>query len=175
MMGGSLRPSFQPFRWLGLLCGIIYYPHERLHYEAIKPWCSDPMISYNVPREKWGHPYVPVPAQVSGSVPHETPAYKVRIAAIAPLLFFAPLLFAAQEFSPLVPLTPFWFIQSSLVAIWAAPSGMDLHTLFNPQVAMEAGYFGAGEAEVGIRWEAFAVLIGVCLLVSGMLYPFLFG
>lgn len=142
-----------------------YLPHEAAHYIAIWPWSPDPELNLSVPRENWSHPYIPAMGEVKGTIPKGTQKLKVRFAALAPTILYGICGTVALQL-PFFKLGSVEYFLTWLAFSFAMlPSGTDLHTAVHPEAPIEAGYFGAENSGAGFKWDVYAVLLAILVIV----------
>lgn len=153
--------------------GILYAPHELAHYLVISRFSPDAVFQVTVPRRDWSHPWIPVFAQVRGSIPPETSLWQIQLTALAPTIIFTNLYLLSVHVIGIVPPSmAFWIIGGPLI-VWSLPSGVDLHTASNPEETREKGLFGAEETNADWRWDSISVVLGTALALAMSLNPLL--
>jgi len=157
--------------------GYLYYPHEKMHYLAIRDWSPDAEIHLKVPRENWSHRYIPAAAEVKGTIPDEIALWKITFAAIAPTIVFFPSTVLVTSVTAealslrLAPPPISYFAIVSLPVAWASPSGMDLYTAVHPTKVHEQGRFAAENSDATWVWDLYAVLISLIIAVLIFIAP----
>lgn len=150
-------------RSLGL-AGIILYPHEIGHWLVARTWTRDVRI-VPVPREEWSYRFQFAAAQVKAPIPEHVPVYRVRLAAVGPMVVWGLMSVVVSSVFPFEYLSPSYLIVGLFFTVSGGVSVDDVNTFFRASHTKDMGGFGAEYAELE-RWVIPIWLVVITLWVT---------
>lgn len=143
----------------------VVYPHELVHYAALRPWSADLRVLLAPPPDETRG--VPL-ARLDGTLAPDTPLLALRTAALAPTLVFPVLAVVVGT----LPLSPALALGLTLpLAVWAAPSTGDLSVALDPASVRAAGRLDARGPTPGgaSALSALASVAATLVVAAGLL------
>jgi hypothetical protein len=147
-----------------LALATLVYPHELVHYAALRPWSADLRVLLAPPRDETRD--VPL-ARLDGTLAPDTPLLALRAAALAPTLVY-PLLAVLLGRLPLPPAVALALVVP--LAVWAAPSTGDVGVALDPESVRAAGRLDArGPTPRGASALSALLSVAATLVAAGAL------
>ncbi|MFB6167892.1 MAG: hypothetical protein ABEJ43_03495 [Haloferacaceae archaeon] len=151
-----------PARFLRLALAVALLPHELVHFLVLAPWSRGLGVRLAPPLDETRG--VPL-ARVSGQFDPGVPLPVLRLAAVAPTLWYPLVALSLGQFPLSAPVA---LAATALLSAWAVPSAGDLTVFLDAAAVREAGSLDARGPSPRLADPLSALLaVVVTLVVAG--------
>lgn len=130
-------------RFIRLSLAVVVLPHELAHAMAIRPWTDELHIDVDPTQDgRFRNRGIDRPvARFNATVPPTTPAWAVRLCAVAPLVVFLGAAVVLEYLIAPSGISPGTLTGTAAIATWGSLSDGDIAVFLAPAAVVENGEF----------------------------------